>query len=381
MDKPLNVLLIEDSENDALLLIRVLVLNGFEPNWVRVETPQELEFQLGSRPWDLIVADFNMPRFSGIEALQQFNRRGVDVPFIVVSGAVGEEMAATLMREGAKDFIRKDNLARLVPAIERELSEARVRAARAESERREREAREQIEAAQKLDRLKNLFVNSISHELRTPLTSIIGYVELMQEGVGGTLSPAHLDYTRQIFNSTKRLERLVNDLLEYARIEAGTFTLQFERADVGAKIREVVESLRPAAEEARIDLALAAVPERLLLCLDPQRIEQVLSNLLTNAIKFTPAGGRVTVSARAEGPWLRCEVRDTGIGIAEEDIPKLFQRFSQLDGGVRKGGGTGLGLAIAKTLVEAHGGQIGVQSVPGQGSTFYFTLPLEEPRA
>ncbi len=381
MDKPLNVLLIEDSENDALLLIRVLVLNGFEPNWVRVETPQELEFQLGSRPWDLIVADFNMPRFSGIEALQQFNRRGVDVPFIVVSGAVGEEMAATLMREGAKDFIRKDNLARLVPAIERELSEARVRAARAESERREREAREQIEAAQKLDRLKNLFVNSISHELRTPLTSIIGYVELMQEGVGGTLSPAHLDYTRQIFNSTKRLERLVNDLLEYARIEAGTFTLQFERADVGAKIREVVESLRPAAEEARIDLALAAVPERLLLCLDPQRIEQVLSNLLTNAIKFTPAGGSVTVSARAEGPWLRCEVRDTGIGIAEEDIPKLFQRFSQLDGGVRKGGGTGLGLAIAKTLVEAHGGQIGVQSVPGQGSTFYFTLPLEEPRA
>lgn len=261
----------------------------------------------------------------------------------------------------------------------RKAAERALQKARDESEQRERVAQEQVEEARKLDRLKNLFVNSISHELRTPLTSIIGYLELMQDGVGGTLSPSHQDFARQIFNSTQRLVRLVNDLLEYARIEAGTFKLQLECVDFGAKARELVEALMPMAEEAKVTLEVSALPASLVMRMDPQRIEQVLSNLLTNALKFTPAGGRVTVAACIEGPRLRCEVQDTGIGIAADDIPKLFQRFSQLESGKRKGGGTGLGLAIAKSLVEAHGGQIGVQSELGRGSTFFFTLPLAMP--
>lgn len=242
----------------------------------------------------------------------------------------------------------------------------------------EGELKTQYEKLKELDRLKSNFVNAVTHELRTPLTSIMGYAEFLEDGLGGPLSEQQREFVRQIERGTRRLESLVSDLLDFARIDAGTFKLKLQDSDLGAKIQEIVESLRPQAEGAKLSLEAEVLGAPLRVPMDSQRIGQVLINLLNNAIKFTPQAGSIRVKAYRQGESLRCEVEDTGEGIAPEDLPRLFQRFSQLESGVRRGG-TGLGLSIIKEIVQAHGGSVGVESEQGKGSTFWFTLPLQGP--
>jgi signal transduction histidine kinase len=169
---------------------------------------------------------------------------------------------------------------------------------------------------------------------------------------------------------------LVDDLLDYARIEGGTFRLMVEEADLLAKVKEVAESLSPQLQSASLELELNLPEGAVALEMDPQRIEQVLHNLLSNAIKFSKPKSRICLRVRPEKEQVVVEVQDTGEGISEEDIPKLFQMFSQLEGGAQIRQGTGLGLGISKAIVEAHHGKIGVTSEVGKGSTFWFTLPF-----
>jgi two-component system sensor histidine kinase BarA len=172
---------------------------------------------------------------------------------------------------------------------------------------------------------------------------------------------------------------LVNDLLDMSRIQAGKFTLTPAAVSVPQVIDEVVTQLRPLAERKEQQLRVEVAPGLPTLLADPQRLAQILTNLINNAIKFTERGGTVMVRCRQDGDRMLCEVEDTGIGIAPGDLSKLFQRFTQLDMSPTRGaGGTGLGLAISKSLVEAHGGKIGVRSVLGRGSTFWFALPLAQ---
>ncbi|HEY9721191.1 MAG TPA: hybrid sensor histidine kinase/response regulator [Oscillatoriaceae cyanobacterium] len=384
MGQPVRILIVEDNEDDALLLVRDLKRGDFVPTWARVETPEAFDAAL-EQPWDAVIADWSLPRFSGLAALKMLRAHGLDLPFMIVSGTIVEEAAVAAMKAGANDYLRKGDLGRLAPALARELRDAAERRGRrvAEKQRqesviRERETRADLEAARELDHLKSQFVNAVSHELRTPITTIMGYAEFMEDRIGGELTAQQSEFVEQISASAKRLARLVDDLLDFARLEAGTFRLQLAESDFAAPINEVVESLKPQAEAAQITLEVALGGQPLLLRMDAQRIEQVLINLVGNAIKFTPPGGTIRLSARLEGGTLRCEVTDTGIGISPDDVPKLFQKFSQLESGARKGG-TGLGLSISKALVEAHGGHIGVKSQPGKGSTFWFTLPLKGP--
>jgi PAS domain S-box-containing protein len=240
----------------------------------------------------------------------------------------------------------------------------------------EQAVREQLEALKELDRLKTDFVNAVSHELRTPLTTIRGYVEFLEEGVGGALGPQPLEFVGEIDLATARLTRLVDDLLDFARIQAGSFEIRRERFDLREKLFEVAGSLRPQVNRAQLSLEVQ-VSEALCVAGDPERLGQVLTNLAANAIKFTPPGGRIVIRARRDGGDIVCEVEDTGEGIAPEDQPKLFQKFAQLKAGKAKGG-TGLGLSISKVIVEAHGGQIGMRSAAGGGSVFWFRLPAGE---
>ncbi|HEY9856812.1 MAG TPA: ATP-binding protein [Stenomitos sp.] len=250
--------------------------------------------------------------------------------------------------------------------------EAELERKRAEEEVIQRTV--ELEKAKELDRLKSSFVNSVSHELRTPLTSIKGYAEFLEDHIGGSLTPTQEQFVRQIQDSTQRLQRLVDDLLDFARMEAGTFLLKLEQVDMAPQIREIVDSFLPQANEANVALRMDHLDQPLVMRVDAQRIGQVLANLLSNALKFTPSGGAVTVRVLLEEDTVRFEVEDNGEGIAPEDMARLFQRFVQLDSGKRKKG-TGLGLSISKALVEAHGGSIGVRSAQPHGAVFWVSLP------
>ncbi len=225
-----------------------------------------------------------------------------------------------------------------------------------------------------LDRLKGDLISAVSHEMRTPLTAVRAYAEFLEDEIGGPLSSDQRTFVAELQRGARRLEMLIDDLLDFARIDAGTFRLQIDDADLGAKIREVAEAQAAAAAENHLTLRVELPDEPLPVRMDTRRIAQVLDELVANAVRFTPKGGQIQVQAQRDGDWVRCEVRDSGVGIDPADHPKLFRRFSQLAEGLNRGG-TGLGLALCKTIIETHGGRIGVESRPGEGCRFWFTLP------
>ena len=236
--------------------------------------------------------------------------------------------------------------------------------------------REQVERLAELDRLKGDFINAASHELRTPLTSVIGYAEFLAEGIGGLLTDEQQRYVAQICKGAARLRRLVDDLLDVALLETGTFRVSPSPSDLVGVVREMVESLTPQALAAGVNLRVEVANAPLPTLMDPARIGQAVLNLAANALKFTPAGGTVTVLVSGGHGRRRVEVRDDGPGIAAELHGRVFEKFFRgAPDGLRPARGAGLGLAIAKGLVEAHGGTIGVDSVAGRGASFWLELP------
>jgi signal transduction histidine kinase len=231
-----------------------------------------------------------------------------------------------------------------------------------------------------LDQLKSEFVSHVSHELRTPLTAIKGAVELMLREVPGPLTEKQIHYLTRVRSNTQHLAGLINDLLDLSKIESGTVEVKSSRVSLSGLVHEVVEGLRPLAAEKVVTLEANIPGPSILVCADRDKINQVLMNLIGNAIKFTPAQGRVAVSASKNGKEsVRVSVSDTGPGIPPEEKEKIFDKFYQIAGVEGpKPRGTGLGLAICKALVELHGGRIWVESDLSGGSNFTFTLPAAE---
>ena len=230
---------------------------------------------------------------------------------------------------------------------------------------------------EKLERVRKDFVINVSHELRTPLASIQGYTETLIDGALN--DPEHnMRFLGIIRHNAERLARLTEDLLTLSRIEQKRKKFEFEAHLAASLIHDAVEMVRPIAGKNQIRIVEEPAPPDAVVWCDSEAISQVLSNLMDNAIKYTPAGGEIALGARPAQDAIEFYVRDTGIGIPEEDLPRLFERFYRVDKArSRELGGTGLGLAIVKHLVAAHSGSIRVESAPGQGSTFYFTLPVE----
>jgi PAS domain S-box-containing protein len=234
-----------------------------------------------------------------------------------------------------------------------------------------------LASVEEANRLKSEFLANMSHELRTPLNAIIGFSEIMHDGKVGEISSEHKEFLGDILTNAKHLLQLINDVLDLAKVESGRMRFDPEPVQLNRIVSEVRDGLRTMASRKDIAVAIEVDPSLDDIVADASKLKQVLYNYLSNALKFTPDGGHVTVRAMAAGPvHYRLEVEDTGIGIEPEDLDRLFSEFRQLDTGASKQyQGTGLGLALTKRIVEAQGGSVDVASVAGHGSTFGAVLP------
>ena len=227
----------------------------------------------------------------------------------------------------------------------------------------------------RLENIRREFVSNVSHELKTPLTAIQAYTETLLNGAID--DPEHnREFLNRIDQQAERLHRLLQDLLRLARIESGRDTFELTAVSLDAVVADCIEQHRAVAAAKGVTLVASDSESGLQVCADKEGLHTILDNLIDNAVKYTPAGGRVTVSCRPDGQWTRLEVSDTGVGIPAKHLPRIFERFYRVDKArSRELGGTGLGLSIVKHLVQEFGGQVEVESTPGQGSTFIVCLP------
>jgi signal transduction histidine kinase len=369
--RPIRVLLVEDSQHDADLVLRELRKGGWEARWRRVETAEDFEAALRSEAWDIVLCDYRMPRFSAPEALGILRRVTRNTPFIVISGVVSEEAVVDLLRSGAHDFMTKDRLARLVPAVQRELEDAALRAER-------KRIREQLLVSERMATL-GLLAAGVGHEINNPLAALVLDIDLAAQKLGEALDRGRAADTPEIREASRlldeaqeassRVQQIVRDLHVFARSSPE----DTERVDVV----EVIESvLRLAANEIRhhaeVQRCYGDVPP---LYVNKHRLGQVILNLVINAAQAMPEGradrNELAIRTGFGGDGrVFVEVADTGVGIAAEDMPRLFEPLFST-----KPSGTGLGLSICKRIVDDMGGEITVRSELGSGSTFRVTLP------
>jgi two-component system sensor histidine kinase GlrK len=232
-----------------------------------------------------------------------------------------------------------------------------------------------------IDQMKDDFIANVSHDLRSPLASIIMSGEYLLTQSHGSLTQVQQQMIDIIVRSGHRLSAFINNILDAAKIKAGRMEYAFQSRNLTDLIKENVESLEGLARSKNITLAFQPPPEFPAVRADGEKLQQVVGNLLSNAIKFTPAGGTITIVQTLDGSMARVSIADTGRGIPSTELPKLFQKFSQINVGHEPGmkvRGTGLGLVIVKEMVQAHGGKVWVDSTPGKGSTFYFTVPIAD---
>ena len=229
----------------------------------------------------------------------------------------------------------------------------------------------------RLSAQKSDLLATVTHEIRTPLTAILGFGELLEEGTYGDLNPEQAEVLHKMIQGAKDLLTLVNRILDLSRIEAGRLLLDRQPSSVREILEQAVEPVRPLALRKRLELKLLPVPAQLPpVWADFLRVVEILTNLLGNAVKFTPEGGEIEVGARLSGEWVEVWVRDTGPGIEPEQQRRIFEKFAQTPEGARRYGSSGLGLALCRELVTLHGGQIWIESEPNRGATFRFTLPV-----
>ncbi len=386
----LRILIVDDNPLDRAEA-KAALLNGSSRRYQFIEAASAGDaLRLCTQPPlpDCLVLDLGLPDADNMEVLTQLPRDEdhlLRVPVVVLTGVVGPGLNQAALRAGAHDYVgkawlRPETLTQAVEnAIERlgmartlqtqrHLADAsRITQLRLEGENRQ---------IQEASRLKSQFLANMSHELRTPLNAIIGFSDLLHSGAVQPEMPQHQVFLGHICSSGRHLLQLINDVLDLSRVEAGKFEFFPEALDLPVLVKEVNDILHTQIQRKRLRITADIDPTLVDLWLDPGRLKQVLYNYLSNAIKFTPHGGSITVRARAEGDsHFRLEVEDTGIGIAPSDLPRLFTEYQQLDGGFDKQQqGAGLGLALTRHLVEAQNGSVGVRSILGRGSVFHLLL-------
>jgi signal transduction histidine kinase len=361
------VLVVEDSAADAEMILRELRRGGFAPIHERVETAEALRAALAHQGWDVVLSDYYLPGFDAPGALAVLQASGDDLPFIVVSGSMGEDAAVAAMRAGATDYIMKDRLQRLPPAVARALADVGVRRERVQLQR-------DLAQAQKLEAIGRL-AGGVAHDFNNVLTAILGSAELlMLDTPRGASTREELEIIR---DAATRAQELIRQLLAFSARQV----LQPAVIDLNALVTNVGRMLRRLLGE---DLALATelAPDLGAVRADAGQVEQVLVNLAVNARDAMPDGGALTIRTMnvdmpasadlPDGRYVLVEVADTGIGMDAATLARVFEPFFTTK---ERGKGTGLGLATVYGIVRQSGGQITVTSTPGAGAVFRIHLP------
>ena len=371
MKGPLRALIVEDEQDDCDLLVRELRNQGYELDYIRVDTAEAMEAALDTRSWDIVFSDWGMPRFSAIGALTVLQKKAIDLPFIIVSGTIGEETAVEALRSGAHDFLLKRQLVRLVPAVERELREAKFR-------RERHKMQEQLMISDRMASV-GILAAGVAHEINNPLAAVLANLDmavrdLIEVSADLPETPALRDLRdelRDARDATDRIRNIVRDLKLFSRSD--------DEVRTSVDIPRVLEStLRMACNEirhrAKLVKNLQPVPR---VEANESRLGQVFLNLVINAAQAIPEGRadtnqiRVATSIGAGGRVV-VEIGDTGSGMSPDVLKRLFTPFFTTKS---IGVGTGLGLSICYRIVNEVGGEITVESSVGVGSTFRVHLP------
>lgn len=385
----LRVLYVEDRDDDAVMVLRELRKAGFDVDYTRVETEEAMRDALKTGEWDLVVSDFSMPRFSGPQALEVLKETGLDIPFVIVSGTVGEERAVAALKAGAHDFLSKQNLKRFVPAVTRELREATGRAERRkaeqklqESEATQRQLEAQFRQAQKMEAVGRL-AGSVAHDFNNILTAIEGYASLTLADMDP--ADAHYADVQEILNAAEWAASFTRQLLAFSR-KGVTQPEYLEANAVLTALRSLLS--RVIGQRHAVQLALSDQLGGIVI--DRGQLEQIVMNLVVNARDAMEHGGTIVVqTARAAtrpgshvfgesshtGPFTMIRVRDAGAGIAPELVSQIFEPFFTTK---EAGKGTGLGLSTVYGIVTQNDGFISVRQNDSGGTDFDVYFPEHE---
>jgi signal transduction histidine kinase len=361
-DRPaLRVLVLEDDEDDFELLRREITRIGWSQTSTRVQSRDELIAALQARTYDLVISDWSMPGFDALGALSVLRERNVDLPFIIVSGTIGEEAAVRALKAGASDFVAKGNLQRLSAAILRELREVKTR----------NERRDAVEALRLAVKVRDEFLTLAGHELRTPLTTLRLQVQAIRRALGrGEPVDAMKERLLLIERGTHRLHELVDRLLDITQVAQQGIALERKPCDLSHIVKDVVARFVEAGAAAQFEVkAERPVTGNW----DDVRLESVVTNLVSNALKYGQ-GRPVRIAVDDLGKEALLVVEDQGIGIARGDQERIFERFNRAASG-RSYAGFGIGLWLVRQIAEAHGGTVTLKSEPAAGSTFTVQIP------
>ncbi len=396
MAKVLQLLLVDDDEVDRMAICRALNRAEIAVQVTEVTHARQAIERLRNEAYDCVFLDYRLPEQDGLSLIRQLRAEGVVIPLVVLTGQGDEQIAVDLMKAGASDYLVKtlvspDRLSLLLRNALRVYA-AEQREARVQEELRQTNSlltrqNEELENQRRYIedqnlklleayRVKSEFLATMSHELRTPLNAILGFSQILESQSKGQLNPPQAEMVSRILTNGKNLLNLVNDILDLSKLEAQRLTLTPAPIDLHRLIQATLSDLHSLANGKALRLESSLNLSDPVVVNDEHRLRQVLTNLVSNAIKFSDRGFvRVTVQS-ADPDHITVTVEDTGIGIAPDQMPHIFEAFRQVDQSIRRRRpGTGLGLAIVHSLVTIMGGTITVTSQPGQGSAFSITLP------
>jgi len=382
MQETAKILVVEDEPGSRLTLCGILEDAGYEITGVDKGTKALEVIKDGN--FNVIITDIRLPDVGGMSILELAKEINPDVAVIMMTGYASIESAVNAVNEGAYAyFVKPINMDEMKTAIVNSLRQQML----------SRENKRLVDDLQRSNKLlfeanrqlrtateaKSVFLAHMSHELRTPLNAIIGFSDLLIEGIAGKINDQQKQCLEDILSSGKHLLSLINDILDLSKVEAGKMDIKPESLVMADVVDDAVTTVKPLIYNSRHELAISIAEDLPPVYGDRNRLKQILLNVLSNAIKFTPDGGKLSLETSREGNFCKVCMVDNGCGIRKEDQTSIFEPFIQLDtrSGEKKQG-TGLGLALTKQLVELLGGKIWVESEYGKGSRFSFIIPLAE---